>query len=367
MNSHILSSTIQKKTDIEYLRSLPYKSDEYERVKKGFPNITPHCTTIGGRRKVHAAAATGYLYYDIDVKERAGEPLMALKQRIIDEYGAYTCMCGISIGGQGLFFYVHVNGITLENFGEVHEYFKNEVFTTLKFDNGAKGIVRPQFITYDKNLWYRYNVIELPDIPEKYKIKRKGKNSINTTTKAHDIDCFSLISLSELLPTLIRETPVDTGNADFIIQPIDYVSLFVHKNIRDGRKHSTYRTYTNVLTYLNPHIILLELVSFMNYVNMHRTGGKPMPFTEMVNTVAHAWKQSKLEGLWDCRWVRRKRVHISKTKGFSKKEKIEIANRENGKLRRKDTEIKIKVAVEVLLENNQEVTLAPQRSNLSSS
>ena len=264
-------------------------------------------------------------------------------------------MAGKSVGGRGLFHYVKIKNkekLRADNFMNIYEYFRTEIFKDLPIDNNAKGISRPQFIPYDKEL-YINNDIEI-DIP-KYLFNNNHSKSIvdkncalqdNNRTKS-DVLVWSaqsvpLLDINDVLKDLKTETFVDVGDEDFIIKPILYSKLYVPAGIRVGNRHKTFRAMINCIMHNNPNFTPLQVLSFMNYINFERTES-PLTQKEMIRTITAHYFKIKTDGI---QGLKTKSVHTNPN--LSPYERSKISNQQNGKLKVDKSIEVIRLAVDYL-------------------
>lgn len=345
---------------IKLLHGLEYGCEEYKSIKETLPYITPHGTFQNTRINENLEQFSGYLYFDIDAAE-IGANLEAYKQKVISIYKDFIYMLGSSVGGRGIFFYIKLANpeiLTKENFADVYNYVKNKVLSAINTDNNAKGLVRPQFIPMDSNLYVNKEA--------KLKISKEvtsnlyfnQKNNINKKQEGI-IQCIkeikekgytlndTFLPINEILGKIRLQTHVDVVNECYDVKPVDFVKCFIPKTIKDGYKHSTYRSITNVLMYLNPGIELITIQSFIYWINVNFTGGKPMKQKELLNTVEHSYNKTIENGELLAE-IKTKNIHFNKNCGLSGEEKRDIAAKVNGKIRKDNSLNIIKCAIDVL-------------------
>lgn len=275
------------KDEIERLHTLEYQCDEYVMLKETLPCITAHGIFRGKKRKSELLKLSGYLYFDVDALQIPGD-LQAYKNHLISKYGSIISILGTSVGGRGVFFYVKVEGLNAQNFNFVHWHFLTSVFGVEPIDKKAKGITRVHILPYDPNVFFAPdNVSNIPiNIPS-----NELKDDGIVGTAADDNERFSsFIPINTLLSTLVFETMVDTEGKMFKICPEPYYKLYFPRHISDGRKHTTFRALTQGLMFLNKDISKLEVLSYINFINVNYTT-VPMRRKEMINTVLEEYKR----------------------------------------------------------------------------
>ena len=177
LTSHKLIEKYGKR--IQRLRSVEYKSEEYEELKNGIkgrlpslPLITPH-GTFSYRDKAGLIKHSGLMSFDIDVGgnswlNKHNAPLLRDKLGLINS----VCYCAISAGGQGVW------GVVPIQHPEKHEqYFlqlERDFLERFKIvvDKSCKDIPRARYWSYDKDAiikatseYYKPTFYTLPPAP----------------------------------------------------------------------------------------------------------------------------------------------------------------------------------------------------------
>lgn len=221
------------KGEIIKLRSFKYGSGEYSRLKETLPTITPHALFRNAKTIDNLVQLSGYLYFDIDGNS-IGQDIHAYKQMLINEYNEYIHLAGLSVGGNGLFFYMKVRGLTVENFKAVYEHYRTVIFKNLPIDNNAKGLARNQFIPLDEQLYYNPSCLiavpnDLIDTETNNSTKKKGTFNVKDKKER----CYTLnvpfLPIYQLREELKFETEVSVEDSLFIIEPIDYHKVYFPK------------------------------------------------------------------------------------------------------------------------------------------
>lgn len=350
-----------QKSIIEEIWASEYKSKQYDFLKTQLPYITPHGSFNTKRVNTCVSKFSGYLYYDIDAKSINCD-IEEYKQKVINNFKDFVSMVGKSVGGRGLFFYVKIKNnekLAAENFNNIYEYYRTEVFKTLPIDNNCKGISRAQFLPYDDKLYINRDIsMMVPDYVFNNKVSEYSSCAFqyNNTTTKNVLHCpahyYQYIDIKDVLKDLKKETYVDVGENDFIIKPIEFMKLYIPRVIKVGNRHSSYRAFINCIVYNNPNFSLEQILSFINYCNYNRTGNNPLPEKEMINTVTHHYNKIKKEGI---KGIRKKNIHTNpKLPGF---ERSAIANQQNGKLKVQTSIKMIEDAVNELKIKNENPTI----------
>jgi hypothetical protein len=157
-------------------------------------------------------------------------------------------------------------------------------------------------------------------------------SSCNNTSKLGYTGNDKLLDIKDVLPRMKTQTTVDVGDLPVLVKDVEYSKLFLPRVIPDGKKHATYRAMVNSIKFNNPDFTLLDILSYINYINANHTDGKPMAFREMKRTVEAEYKRIEKTGKFVC--TRNKRYHsnprdsritrirnVAKVRGEEKKQK----------------------------------------------
>lgn len=284
---NILQSLIKSNPfteQINKLRTLEYRSKEYDDFKDSTP--WPCCKPHGVFKNVRneklkkntekLMQLSGYLYFDVDNSDIPSDyknNIDSYKKLIIGKYPNIISMLGKSIGGRGIFFLIKVNLLTEDNFKSVHDYFRTVVFKDISIDTNALGIARNFFIPLDENLYINENSIATypKDLSNSYNKHINSKSSnINCTGQYNNnggegcnILTYTFLPFADVNKIMIKETPVDVGNANYIVKNIQYSKLFIPQVISDGTKHKVYRAFVNSIKFNNPSFNLQHILSYI--------------------------------------------------------------------------------------------------------
>lgn len=319
-----------RKDEILYLRSLNSENKEYKNLKGTLPIILPHGTFYPTREERNLKKLSQYLYFDIDLEDehRAND----IKSLLLENFYNYIVLIGHSVGGKGLFFYIKVKRLTKKNFKAAQWYFINEVFKDFNIDKNALGINRCHVLPYDEGIFFNIENKSFT-IPERVSLQ-SDSTLHNVYTNTHS-SCYTSPSvyrnIQEVWDKIVWETIVDVGDKLFIIEPIDIYKLYFPHNIKDGKKHSVFRGVINSIMVLNPQLELLDVLSFINFINYNYTTN-PMKDKELINTVTAEYNRIKETGEIFAPY-KTKRLHMNKNACISREEKRKIANKVNGLLR----------------------------------
>lgn len=353
----------KRESDIEKLWNLPHRSEEYDKLKIKLPTVTPAGIFQGSRSQENIFQISGYMYFDIDLDDDTD--VNDYKEDLTSRFKDIICLCGRSVGGRGLFFYVKVKDVTKENYIDVYEHLRTKVFCGLDIDNNAKGINRAHIIPYDSSVYYNTCIsIDNPiKYTDTYSISRVNNKNVERGTldikKNNKEICItpsvSFIPIEEVLAKIKHETKVDVGDMLFKIEPVPFCKVYFPKEkIVDCKKHTTFRAYTQRLMYLNPGIDLLTIQSFINYVN-RRCTTRPMITKEMMRTVEYEYNRIVQAGELSIN-LKVKTLHFNKRACISREEKSRLSKVINGLLKRLNSVDKIEKAKSELQQSDIRVT-----------
>lgn len=323
---------------------------EYDKIKYSLPCIKVHANFDGYGDMKYFKNFTGYIYIDID--EFPDSSLEETKQKLLNEFPGKIYMLGKSCGGKGLFFLIKLKNpevLTLDNFNSVHHYFRTEIFKNYITDKNAGGANRSFVIPSDKNLIVdrepKEFYIDLRLIDEnEFRTKKDSCTSSKESTLNTDNSFTGFIPIAELLQTMNNQTVYDTGEYDALVEDHQSIKVFFKKPIPDGEKHSTFRGLVNSMVFNNPDFKLLQVQSYINYVNQKYTMKRPMEFREMMRTTEAEFNRIKETG----KVFGTEKRGIAIGKNVEKGKRKLLANKLNGKVRRNKTLRKIKWVYEHL-------------------
>ena len=319
---------------VEYIRNNPNKDrikevqklkltnkESYDNRKLKFPSVLAHVISEG-LKLIDVIDVNSYIYFDIDGLDKSEvDPL-------IDEmWNKYpiTLICK-SFSGLGISFLIKVEDLSLENFKvKYYSIAQSLLIDGYPIDTSAGGIVRKWILPYDPNVRYRSGALwcapALSTLSPLSDVSRKREDidtgclpispapalsmlspSSDTMKEKEDIDtgCLPIkkrggtgcLPISDKIDALFSEPIIPIGdllqqinieskyefdfdNKPFIIEKKkDYHYIFPPENIPDGMKHTKFISYINSLIYLNPNITLLQVYSFIHYINDERCNPK---------------------------------------------------------------------------------------------
>lgn len=265
----------------EHLRNLRITDKtQYDKLKKNLPNSTPHAEVIERSLKdelfyENFRSFSNLMYFDMDDVD----DVLNVKKRIINQHSDFVSFVCISPSGRGISIIVQIeNEITRENFDMIWYSIRLNEFKDLKIDTNTTGIGRAMFLSYDPDVYFNPNVslaVELTmdeKVGNHYNSLGVEKNTkyvnshifnTNTITKKK----YRIYSINEILNSIVTCTPVEVDNEIVDVKEVEYLSLYIPKNILDGRKRGTYLIIIHLLLKLNPHVQIDKIYSFIWFIN----------------------------------------------------------------------------------------------------
>jgi hypothetical protein len=257
---------------ISKIRSVEYKSLEYNNLKLKVNAITPH-GTFNSLKNDGLVNLSNYLYYDIDGFDTEFE-LNDTKNKLIDTN--FVCFISKSVGGRGLSFMIKIDDyIDICEFTNTYNFVRESLINLgFNIDVAANGLVRKMIISYDEELYYN-NKVSLSINKVSYlnflnKLK-KVKVSQELKERIHIIPndtLFEIIPLDILLNDIKIETLYTKEiEGDFTIEEMDYYRIVLPRIILDGTKHKLYIRIINALYYINSKIDKQQIYSYLYHIN----------------------------------------------------------------------------------------------------
>ena len=265
----------------ENLRNLKITDKEqYDKLKKTLPFITPHVEAIGRKLSgdyfdINFRSFTQLMYFDIDNIEN----VQSEKQRIINRYGDFVSFVCTSPSGRGITIIIQIeNELTRDNFEMIWSSIRINEFKDENIDTKATGIGRTMFISSDQDVYYNPDVSLAVDFTMDEKVGNHTNSlgvkitnyvnshisNTNTITKKK----YKSYSINEILNTIVTSTPVDVDNEIVDVKEVvDYVSMYIPRNIVDGKKRSTYLIMIHQLFHLNPDLEIDKIYSYIWFIN----------------------------------------------------------------------------------------------------
>ena len=306
----------------------------YEDDKMRLPIVTP-CGSFSYRNKKNLIQASGYLYLDLDHDDNGIIDIQGFKSEIINRHKDIIAACCLSVSGRGLTIFIRTEPtITNDNILNALDYVKG-MFNGYGyvFDKKVSDMPRAWFVSYDPEVYYNPDAfIKIPEeILEKVQQAILKSNIDNTVCCTLSEKKERLIPFDELMKQISLKTLVDTEDEQYIIKPTDYYSVYIPRNIYDGKKRAPYSQMIHQLVAIQYDITRLQVRSFINWVNSNYARGGNMNFKQLCrlcDNVLHTAKCQKLMAKG-----KTKMVHFSKDCGLTKNEKHSIAVKVNGRIK----------------------------------
>jgi hypothetical protein len=350
-------------TQIETIRKLKSEGDMfYKGLKRKLPYITPNCIVKCRGFKTdmdfekNFIQSSQYIYFDIDNVSNVVE----VKKELIEKFKDTVSLICISSGGQGLTLLFKItNPITSKiQFIQVWEEIRNTILKDVDIDPACKDIGRAMFVSSDYEPYYNYeNEISVivndtnQAEPDKKGIKQpilsKGSNISNEPYNIH--------SINEIMRKICLKTRVEIENPVLDLKPIDFSAANFPKLIRDGHKHRIYKRLIHSLVYLNPNLEVDYIFSYVNFINNY-FADPPMEFGKLVRHFRFVYSTIKDDSNYQFQENKIKSIHFNPNAGLNSNEKRDIASKLNGKKRRNDSIVKIRLAKEHFESIGKEIT-----------
>jgi hypothetical protein len=342
---------------INTLRSLEYKSEKYEKVKKKLTSCIMFHGEFNSISNSDINKLSNYLFYDIDNVDNIYE----LKKSLID-FGVNVIWK--SVGGRGLHFLIKCDGLTIDNFNIVHNFMYNHLVSLgFNVDKSAKGLSRKSYLSYDENIYVgndtflnvKDEIISVGSCTFYLNNSSTNLSKSNQTKKKRykGNDTFldlTLIPLYELLPQIKLKTELEVKE-DYLINEMEWVDILIPKKIKDGLKHTIYRRVMFQLSYLNNNITPNQLYSYLYYINKERVD-VPMKDIVLRKLIINTIKYIKNNEI--VVKMRNKKIHLNNN--YTSKQKEELGGKINGVLRNNESIKKIKYAKEELKVQGKKIT-----------
>jgi len=264
---------------IDTIRALDPTAKDYQKQKRQLKTklsyVTPNCT-VSYRSDENIIEFSGYLYFDIDGCHDAADE----KLKLIEKYADYLSLVCISASGRGLSFLVKVeNEITTRNFHSIRSYLCEHIFQGLKLDHNPSAMSNSCYVSHDPEC--HFNPAAIIEIPEEYTIEIiKKTKSANSTINNSSPDIVpnapykhTFVSIRDVLNVLKFSTEVQIKNRVFDIEPTDYCEVVLKSGyyIPDRKKRAAFSQIIHNLLYLNPAVERDYILSYIIWVNEHRT------------------------------------------------------------------------------------------------
>jgi hypothetical protein len=329
---------------INNIRSVEYKSKEYNNLKLKVNAITPH-GVFNSLKNEGLIKLSGYLYYDIDGFDTEIELNDTIDKLLNENCISFLCK---SVGGRGISFMVKVNDTNFElndtNFIDVYSYVRN-IFIDKGYniDLSANGLVRKMIISSDENVYFNEKV-SLSIDKVSFKIFKESLRQVKKLRllereeRIHIIPNDTFYELIEL-DILLKEINIETLytkeiEGDFVIEEMDYYKIILPRIIKDGTKHRLYIRIINALYYINSSITKQQVYSYLFYIN--NMASPKMNDYKLKNLVDNICNNIETTGEIKIK-PRVKRLHFNKQSGLTKKQKQNMGGQLGSKIRNNNT------------------------------
>ena len=197
------------------------------------------------------------MYYDFDIlgceQYKRFETVEEFKAYFIKKYGHLASLICISssYGGISVLFKVR-NKITKENFSTIYQTVSETILSGETIDKKSTDIGRAMFISHDPSVFVNYNnEIEVESNVKYVKVVADKKREYQSKTSDQFINTltspFSILSLDLVLQKLVLHTEVPVSNLVVDFKPVDFMSFYIPKVIKDGSKHRIYKSMIHTL------------------------------------------------------------------------------------------------------------------------
>lgn len=324
---------------IDKIRSVEYKSKEYNNLKLKVGSITPH-GIFNSLRNNGLVSLSGYLYYDIDGLN-SEEELNDTKMRLIDtKIVSFICK---SVGGKGLSMLIKYDTLSILNdtFDDFYRYVRGLLIDNgFNIDLSAGGLVRKMIISSDNDVYFNDKVSFSIDMVSfqcwKQQLRQIKKVEREEREQYGLNDTFlEIIPFNELLKQIKIETLYTKEiDGDFVIEDMSYYRILIPKVIKDGTKHKLYIRVVNALHYINNDITPQQVYSYLAYINY--SANPPMNLYKLQNLVN--WLCNTIQKTGEIKIKPRvKKLHFNKDSKLTKKQKQDMGGQLGAKIRNNKT------------------------------
>lgn len=317
-----------QKEIIEKIRSVEYKSSEYNNLKLKLNCITPH-GIFNSLCNDGLIETSGYLYFDIDGFDTEIE-LNDTKKKLIDTYPiSFLCK---SVGGKGISFLIKINDTKKQlndTFGDVYSFVRHMLIKSgFNIDVCASGLVRKMIISSDLDVYTSNKVLNIDQ--EQFKIYLNSLKEVKKIQRKEELYYITLddtlIPFQELIKQIKLETEYTKEiDKDYVMEDLEYYKIIIPTKIKDGDKHRVFTRMINALYYLNPNINRLQIYSFISYINNNHTTQK-MNIQRLKTYVNYICQNIETTGEIKIK-LRKKKIHFNKNCNLTKKEKQSMATK----------------------------------------
>ncbi|WP_027137409.1 primase C-terminal domain-containing protein [Gaetbulibacter saemankumensis] len=321
-------------THIKYARRLKKGSKEYDDVKTNLISTFRFNFLFKGKASnKNITDSTGLIFIDVDSNKKIN------KNEFI-----FAKWKSLSKNGYGIL--VKVDGLTIDNFNNAYDEISK--LLNINSDIGARKPTQQTVLSYDPKMYINhnskvYNCANTKKVPSpiKQNLERRGLTSNDTFSNSSEYRKVRFNNINDYFQN--KNMDLDyiffPENKEKICQP------FVPITVKEGQRNNTMFTYLTQITALNPWINNNYLSKLADSVNSNAF--KPtLQQSEIKNIINNILKLNE-EGKLELYLNKERRILFNPNKEFTFKEKMEISNRELGKLRSEKTKDIIYECIEI--------------------
>ncbi len=348
---------------------------ECQKEKRGLSNITPACivrerSIKGLNFSKNFIVDSGFVYIDFDFEDIKN--VLEHKSRFIEKYGHIIAYCAVSssMGGFSVLVRHAINIISPEHYTDIWNYLTSNVFSDFVADEMSKDFGRAMYISYDPDVYVNYeNIVDLSHVhvtpyvfieqlnthskSKGIEIQKKKRNENTSISKVTDESIVEL-HIPHYTYGIRYKTETVCNNPIIDIEKREYIELYFNKNIKDTKKHKTYKKLILAFLRLNPIATKDDLVLYMT--NLNKTQEHSMGSRRLMELINYNWNLFHSPDFeYDLKY---KGIHINPDSDLSRHQRNCISNKVNGKLKQNDSISKIQEAKEQLASENKKVNIA---------
>lgn len=338
---HKIVSNNPQKNIINKLRTLEYKSKEYNSLKLKLSAILPHGIFSSLDTK-GLISFSNYFFFDIDGIDTIDELNDTIK-RLNDTFPIAFLQRSVSM--KGFHFLIKVDDtLLLPNdtimFEVIHSYiFKLLTDAGFSLDNGAKGICRKMIISSDEDCIVNdvKMIIDIDDVKrhqEELRSLNKLREKREYVITPNDTFSNDIIPIKELLKQINTQTVYTKEiTGEFVIDDMEHYTILIPERIKDGTKHKLYARIVNALYFINGNITRTQVYSYLYYINNRATPR----MTDILLRRYITYLCDSIEQYGIRIKPRIKRLHFNKDANFTKKEKQIMGAKLTGQIKTNKT------------------------------
>lgn len=311
---------------IHFARTLTKGTEEYsEFKKKNFPTFRFNFLFRDSAANKNIIAPTGLIYIDADEVDAIPE-------------SPYILASWKSLSDTGFGILVKVDNLSLANYAEVYDQLSELI--GISSDAGARKATQQTIQTYDPNLYHNpdslvFHFIENDEVSHA-PISEKREKCIGTHDTLNWND--DTIRFNNIGSYFTDDTPyILFKEKEWICNP------FIPLRIEQGNRNSTMFFLLSQYALLNPNAGKPFLKSVSETINKHMF---PRLSEKEITNVIDSIVRKREEGTLTIHYNEPRRILFHPNCGFGAKEKMDIVNKELGKLKSDVTKELIYAALE---------------------